>query len=78
MTPLLILLFILLPYLLSVAIAMAWREHHRRIECIACRNRRKMVRCGVLLLIGLLVLSESQIHPPDFGFLILAIVFEVS
>lgn len=68
----------MLVYIVAVVIAMYWKQQHRGIECAACRDRRRLIRVGLLLIVGFAILGEQAIHWPDVGFFALAIALELS
>lgn len=56
-------------YIVAIVVAMLWRRHYRRFECIRCRNRRRIIRVATLMIIAVLILVEGRLHWPDLGFL---------
>ena len=73
----------LIGYAIAVGIAIFYHEHHRRhhggrFECIGCAHRRRLVRFAVVLIIGLLILTEGEIRWADLGFIALAIIVELT
>lgn len=73
-----VLVAFMMAYVATVVIAMYWKEKHRGIECVECRDRRRLIRIGLIMCIGLMIIGEGAIHWPDIGFFALAAALEVS
>lgn len=73
---------------IAVAISAAWHRtawepvsHSHSIECLACHNRKKMMRWATISIVGLLILWHGltgNAHSPDFAFFALVIVSELT
>ena len=68
-------------YVAAIGIALVVKGHHKQhsqFVCVGCANRRRIVRVGILVFVGLSILIEGAIHWPDLGFLVLAVLVEVT